>query len=827
MDEMDEVIGEFLIECAESLEVLDRGFVELESNPSSPEILASIFRTVHTIKGTAGFLGFDKLGALTHVGENLLSRLRDGELSLTVAMTDALLAMVDAIRDMTDSVAANGTDGDEDFAELVVLLDAFSRADQSELDDLMGADDAVATDEVELDEIDSVEVEPDEVDAAEAETLEVAVDTVEEYLTDEELEQAVDMPDAFEASDEHEIEFAPEPEPEPVVETTDAKIERTEDTVAARRKTEQPTNGDAPSAVKEEETAAAAAPTASATVESSIRVDVKLLDRLMNLVGELVLARNQILLHTEQAEDAGLFTTSQQLNLITTELQENVMKTRMQPIGNVWNKFPRVVRDLATACGKQVRIQMEGEDTELDKTILEAIKDPLTHVVRNSVDHGIETPAERVAAGKPAEGTLKLWAFHEGGHVIIEISDDGAGLDVERIKHRAVERGVVTADAAAQMSDWEASNLIFLPGFSTAETVTNVSGRGVGMDVVKTNVERIGGSVDVSSVPGSGTTLRVKIPLTLAIIPALIVTCAGARYAIPQVNVAELVRTDDTKRRLEYVSERPVLRLRGQLLPIIYLSDVLGHPTHPAADGVESIVVLQADGRHFGLVVDGINVTQEIVVKPLGQHLKTVSIFAGTTIMGDGGVALILDTTGTAYAGGLAQSALDQTTITSEREGGESRKTVNLLVCNVGDARIGIPLVLIDRLEEFTPDRVERSKHRDVVQYRGSLLQLIYMDQQLGTVGNRQGDNLQVLVHHNGDRHYGFVVDEIVDIIESEVDEYGDGETTADGQVTQVVGRRVTDVLNIAKFITDAGRAAAMDEIDEFHSLDELEGMMA
>jgi two-component system chemotaxis sensor kinase CheA len=352
--------------------------------------------------------------------------------------------------------------------------------------------------------------------------------------------------------------------------------------------------------------------TRTAVSESSIRVDVGLLDKLMNLVGELVLARNQILQFSNAKEDAGIGAPSQRLNLITTELQEGVMKTRMQPIGNIWSKFPRMVRDVATACGKQIRIEMEGKETELDKTIIEAIKDPLTHIARNSADHGVETPTKRVAAGKPAEGRLLLRAYHEGGQVIIEISDDGAGLDSDKLRHKAVEKGLITAEQASQMSERDAMNLIFLPGFSTAEKVTNVSGRGVGMDVVKTNIEKIGGQVDVQSELGAGTTVKMKIPLTLAIVPGLVVLSAGRRFVIPQVSLLELVLIDcgQTRNGIEMVHGAPVYRLRGRLLPLAYLDKELNLSKSPElADGQKNavnMVVLQAENRQFGLIVDEI-----------------------------------------------------------------------------------------------------------------------------------------------------------------------------------------------------------------------------
>ena len=408
----------------------------------------------------------------------------------------------------------------------------------------------------------------------------------------------------------------------------------------------------------------------------TIRVGVNLLDRLMNLVGELVLARNQLLQFSSMRQDPGFQAVSQRMNLIATELQEEVMKTRMQPIGNVWDKFPRKVRDLALSCHKEVRLEMEGQDTELDCTIIEAIKDPMTHLVRNCIDHGIEPPEVRKQSGKSSTGILKLRAFHEGGQVNIDVTDDGAGLNAERIRQKALERGLITAQSASRLCDRDIFNLIFLPGFPTAEKITNVSGRGVGMDVVKTNVEKIGGTVDVQSTASQGTTAHMKIPLTLAIIPALIVTTAGDRYAVPQVNLLELVRLEGEQARtaIEQVGGAPVYRLRGKLLPLTYLRHKLRaevNKTSATESQNVNIVVLRADDREFGLVVDEINDTQEIVVKPLGKQLKSINAYAGATIMGDGKVALILDVLGLAQraklVSGLSEKAASQTEHYGER----------------------------------------------------------------------------------------------------------------------------------------------------------------
>jgi two-component system chemotaxis sensor kinase CheA len=512
----------------------------------------------------------------------------------------------------------------------------------------------------------------------------------------------------------------------------------------------------------------------SGTKDTTIRVHVDLLDKLMNLVGELVLVRNQILRSTLASEDA-VSSNAQRLNLVTTELQEGVMKTRMQPIGTIWKKLPRVVRDLATACGKRMRLEMEGKETELDKTVIEAIKDPLTHLVRNACDHGMEPPAERRAAGKPEEGVLRLRASHEGGLVIIEVTDDGRGIDPEKVKQRALDRGLITAAQASRLGDREALQLICLPGFSTAEKVTNVSGRGVGMDVVKTNIERLGGTIELRSRLGEGTTFRVKIPLTLAIIPALIVDCAGERYAIPQVDVVELVLLEgaDT-RRVERIDGAPVYRMRGKLLPLVFLSEQLGlEGTAEGADELQ-IIVLQADGRELGLVVDSVQDTEEIVVKPLGEELDTLGVYAGATIMGDGSVALILDVLGLAQAAALG-SETGHEPLADDGEPHPDRALAHgetlLLFETPGDAPAAVPLARVERLEELEASRLERVGGRDVVQYRGRIMPLAHVDHAvdgipLDRARREPGRMHQVVVVRRGDVLVGLVVRRLLDIVD-------------------------------------------------------------
>ena len=584
-----------------------------------------------------------------------------------------------------------------------------------------------------------------------------------------------------------------------------------------------------PSSSSSSSSAAAAEPAAAASSTnesvSSIRVDVDLLDRLMNQVGELVLARNQILQFAGSTDDATLGAASQRLNLITSELQEGVMKTRMQPIGVAWSMMPRLVRDLARSCGKQIELEMQGAETELDRTIIEAIRDPLTHLVRNSCDHGLEESAVREAKGKPATGKLRLGAYHEGGHVIIEITDDGAGIDIGRVKSKAIERGMITPDQATRMSDHEAIQLIYRPGFSTAEKVTGVSGRGVGMDVVKTNIERAGGTIDVTSRSGQGTAVHIKIPLTLAIIPGMVVEGGGERFVIPQVSLVELVRLEEEQalERIERIHGAPVCRLRGKLLPLVYLNETL--QLEAASEGHDesvNIVVLQAEGRQFGLVVDGIRDTQEIVVKPLGKQLKGLSAYSGATVMGDGRVVLILDVLGVARLAGLntnqfaavARAAAAAAT-GSESESRIAERQALLLFRSPGFERMAVPLSLVSRLEEFSGSRVERSGGRPVVQYRDRILPLVSLesldggsiDQAIGQTIDHSGDaarDLQVIVFLDGARGIGLVVGEILDIIEESVQMRKKAHRR--GLLgSAVVGGEVTDFLDLQAVIEASG----------------------
>jgi len=732
-----QLIKDLLIESLEGLDNFDREMLALEKGEGNAETLNNVFRIIHSIKGSSGCIGLNKIESVAHVGESLLSLLRDGKLAFNPEMISALLEYSDALKAMLGSLEKTGQQGDVDYSALLQKLKSLQTARP--------------------------------VETAPAANFGL-------------FEEEPAAPSAPAPSPES---AKPQPATLPV----------------------PPPNVPEKAVIEKE---VAARPMASVS-DTAIRVDVGQLDKLMNLVGELVLARNQIVQFTAQSQEPTLLNAAQRINTITTELQENVMKTRMQPIGNVWAKFPRIVHDMALDLGKQVELVMEGKETDLDRTIIEAIKDPLTHLIRNAVDHGIETPAIRRAAGKPEKGTLTLRAFHEGGQVNIEILDNGRGINIAKVKEKAVQRSLVTPDQAATMSDREVFSLIFLPGFSTADVVTNVSGRGVGMDVVKTNIEKIGGSVDVLSEEGQGTTLKIKIPLTLAIIPALIVTSGAERFAIPQVSLLELVRmeAEQARKGIEMLYGAPIYRLRGQLLPLAYLNRELkleSPTTGSTNDTVVNIVVLQADGRQFGMIVDEINDTEEIVVKPLGKQLKSITCFAGATIMGDGKVALILDVMGFAQHANVIAEVRDRSVSGKNKAADKVDERQTLLLFNAGqNARMAIPLSMVARLEEFPRSQVEWSGKQEVVQYRGQILPLIQIANYLpnATGISAPTDPVQVVVYSEAGRSVGLVVSKINDIVQETLTvKRNNGRDGILGSA--VVQDKVTDLLDVIGIIRAA-----------------------
>ncbi|MEX0724968.1 MAG: chemotaxis protein CheW, partial [Planctomycetaceae bacterium] len=497
----------------------------------------------------------------------------------------------------------------------------------------------------------------------------------------------------------------------------------------------------------------------------SIRVNVNVLDSLMNLVGELVLTRNQLLQLARGDDESKYAAPITHLNRVTTDLQEGVMKTRMQPIGNAWSKLPRLVRDLSQITGKQIDLVMSGADTELDRTVLDAIKDPLTHMVRNSADHGIEPLDVRRAKGKPEIGTVRLNAFHEGGHVIICIEDDGAGIARDHVLRKAIETGLVSEADAANLSDAQVYSFIFRAGLSTAKEVSSVSGRGVGMDVVKTAIERIGGTVDLSSTPGQGTIVRIKIPLTLAIISALVVESGGELFAIPQLGIVELVRLHAEERhKIERIHDQEVFRLRDRLLPLVHLNRLLGLPDADSDHGDVNIVVVQVGEDRFGLVVSAVYDTEEIVVKPVGRLLKDVKLYQGTTILGDGRVIMILDAAAIVTRFGGRTTAASDAPKLRDPNAVDNRNTTSLLLFDAGEQTMAVPLSLVARLEEFPRNRLEQAGDRLLVQYRGDLLPLLDLK---GTDSSLSGVDLQsVIVFSEGSQSLGLMVDAIRDIIQ-------------------------------------------------------------
>jgi two-component system chemotaxis sensor kinase CheA len=730
--DMDEIVQEFLVESYEALDRLDGDLLSLERDPGSKDVLASIFRVMHTIKGTCGFLGFHKLERVAHAAESLLGALRDGSLAVTPPTASSLLSTGDALRQMLGHIEREGNDGEEDFLHLVATLERLRAS---------GGTDA-----------------PSRVPATPAAPRRGAKRKAAE-------------PDAGTApppAEDRSTTERPTSPPREVAQIDDGKV---------------------------------------SVAETNIRVDVHVLDGLMALVGELVLARNHLTALTATGDaDAAVTTAAQQVSGITSELQDGVMRTRLQPIDSAWARFPRVVRDLAMALGKQVRVVTEGDETELDRSIIEAIKDPLTHLVRNAVDHGIESPIEREAAGKPAEGLITIRAAHDGGRVTIEMRDDGRGIDLEKVRAKGVERDLVTPEQAARLSPHDTIELIFQPGFSTADQVTNLSGRGVGMDVVRTNIERIGGTVEVATEAGAGTTYTLKIPLTLAIVPALLVVSGGERYAIPQVNVLELVRARVD--RLESLHDAPVYRLRGQLLPLVSLAAELGGA--PEDTPQVHIVVLQADGRRFGLMVDTVGDAAEIVVKPLDAHLKGVDTFAGATVLGDGRVALILDVVGLARRAHVLSDADTGELAPATDDEARADRVAMLVFADHEGGRLAIPLELVTRLEEFPRPELESSGPLPVVQYGEEILHLVDISRlmlerrhasRVDGLGS-SGEALPVLVYEHDGRRVGVVVGQIVDVIHHDLVDLQPGSRPGVAG-TMVLDGRVTEVLDLPQILSD------------------------
>jgi two-component system chemotaxis sensor kinase CheA len=784
---MDDLLREFLTETNESLDTVDNQLVRFEQDPTDAKILDNIFRLVHTIKGTCGFLGLPRLEALAHAGETLMGKFRDGMPVKADAVT-LILSSIDRIKEILAGLEATEAEPEGTDEDLIEKLHAMAEGS--------------APAEAEAAPV-PVVAAPPVVPAAPAAippaTHGTPVTSASGTLVDQVLERPlrpgeVSLDDLERAFRETEVEPA-------------APVARQAAAASAPAPAADPQPAPAPRAAREPKAKplrkaahpeAADGEVADKIANQSIRVNVDTLEHLMTMVSELVLTRNQLLEISRRHEDTEFKVPLQRLSNVTAELQEGVMKTRMQPIGNAWQKLPRIVRDLSGELGKQIELEMHGADTELDRQVLDLIKDPLTHMVRNSADHGLETPAERLAAGKPEQGTIRLSAYHEGGHIIICIADNGRGLDTERIKAKALQNGLVGEAELEKMTEAQIHKFIFAPGFSTAATVTSVSGRGVGMDVVRTNIDQIGGTIDIKSVAGEGSSVIIKIPLTLAIVSALIVEAGGDRFAIPQLSVVELVRARaNSEHRIERIKDTAVLRLRNKLLPLMHLKKLLKIDDGSSSDPENGfIVVTQVGSQTFGIVVDGVFHTEEIVVKPMSTKLRHIDMFSGNTILGDGAVIMIIDPNGIAKALG-ASGSRDLADEHAAAQASSGEQLTSLLVFRAGSTQPkAVPLGLVTRLEEIATDKIELSNGRYMVQYREQLMPLVQME----GVAIQTSGSQPILVFADDGRSMGLVVDEIIDIVEERLHiEVAGSQSGILGSA--VIKGQATEVIDVGHFL--------------------------
>lgn len=700
---MDELLIDFLTETNEAIEIVDNELLRFELNPNDKAVLDNIFRLVHTVKGTCGFIGLPRLEAIAHAAENVLGKIRDGKLATTSDTVTCILQSIDCIKYILASLNKNGLEPEGNDKALIAKLNHIAG------------------------------------------------------FTDEEIQRIESFENVKNIQEVSAIQYC-----------------QADGDINPNAKDDHSKNG-----------------------MQNIRVSVSLLENLMTLVSELVLTRNQLTQLVRKSDSNEFAIPVQRLSQCTTELQEGIMKTRMQPIGNAWSKLPRIIRDLSQELGKKITLDLKGEDTELDRQVLEMIKDPLTHMVRNSADHGIETPEARRLAGKSETGHIRLNAYHEGGHIVIEIADDGRGLNLEKLRNKAVEAGLVSEADAENLSDNQIQKFIFHPGLSTADAVTSISGRGVGMDVVRANIEKISGKIDVLSQPGRGTKFSIKIPLTLAIVSALIIESGGERFAIPQISVLELVRAaSDSENRIEKINETPVLRLRNRLLPLVFMNSILGLRNKVSDSDEMFIVVSQVGAFIFGIVVDQVYDTEEIVVKPVAPILKNIPVYSGNTILGDGSVIMILDPNGIANL--ISEQRIDDEEDSSvEDTVKSSHNRESMLIFSAGNATPkAVPLSLVARLEDVLIDTIEYSEGKPTVQYRNKMMPLLFIDQH----GTLKKDGRQpLLVFNDADLTMALVVDEILDIIEAELEI--DLSSERNGRVgSAIISGRVTEIIDVGHY---------------------------
>ena len=732
---MDELLSEFLTETGEGLDQLDVELVRFEQEPNNAAMLNTIFRLVHTVKGTCGFLGLSRLAKLAHAAETLMGQYRDGA-PVTVDGVSVILASIDRIKEILAGLERDGAEPLGSDADLIGRLQMLALGEPSG----MAAGD----------------YQP----FGAAEGVQQNVTPLQATL--DELERA--------------WRAAPGPDPvEPVKASADNGIGAAE----ANARETQPR-------------------------AQTVRVSVDTLEHLMTTVSELVLTRNQLLELVRRTGESEFKSPLQRLSTVTAELQEGIMKARMQPIANAWQKLPRLVRELSLELDKKIELDMAGGETELDRQVLEMIKDPLTHMLRNSADHGLEPPAERAKQGKPETGRIKLSAYQQGGYIVIEVADDGRGLDARTIRAKAIENGLATQAEVDRLSDPDIYKFIFRPGFSTAQAISGVSGRGVGMDVVRNNIELIGGTVELKSSSTSGTTFTIKIPLTLAIMAALIVEASGQRFAIPQYSVIELVRTGNASGHdVELINDTAVVRLRDKLLPLLDLAQLLRLESsrttlERVANLVLTVMVIQVGARLFGVLVDSVFRTEEIVVKPMSSVLRDVGMFSGNTILGDGSVIMIIDPNALGSVVGAVEGQADLVSAAPTVEAATTENKTALLLFRAGSSAMkAVPLSLITRLEAIERDTIEHCNGEDVVQYRGALMPLVYMQDE----ARGRADGVQpVLVFTEGGKPVGLAIDEIVDIVEERLEI--ELKTEAPGVIgAAIVKGKAAEIIDVSHYL--------------------------
>ena len=785
MDE--ELLVEFLTESNENLASIEEQLLDLEADPGNADTVDSIFRVIHTVKGSCGFLGLKGLEKVAHAGENLLGKVRSTKFKADGDIISLLLESTDMIKELIAGIEESGSEPVIDSSELCTRLAAAERL-------IEGGGAPVAsesTTEPSMDWLEGIE-EEDKVILQQAglSTPALVLEAGFEKLRAlEGVKPAVALKvlGIAKASSIASVDVTP------VVQAVPAEIEpevEAEALVVADAVVEQPE----PVVTEVKPVQSTRKPKA----EGSIRVDVALLDELMNQVGELVLSRNRLLRLVEQSSDTELVRTSRGVSQITTRLQEKLLHTRMQPISTLWSTVPRLLRDITKNLGKKIRVDMEGQETELDRTILAALKDPMTHIIRNSCDHGIESPEVRLAKGKPEEGEISLEARQESGFIVIDINDNGGGIDPKKIRDKALKMAVITEEQAATMSDKAALQLIFHAGLSTVEKVSNLSGRGVGMDVVRSEIEGVGGTVEIESELGVGTTLHIRIPLTLAIIPAMIVASAGQHFAIPQMVVQELISISRNNGDWEDIAGKPFYRLRGRLLPIIGLSEVLKQET--GKQEMTSFVVINIADRQFGIGVDHILGAEEIVVKPLGRHFNNLDVYGGCSILGDGMVVPIIDCMG--ITKDLRQGQ-EVASVVAEREAemlSTAEESQYILVFAVGEQWYAIPMALVERIEEVDTKEIEKSGRREVVQYRGDVVQVVRLSEVLDIVAAEKGESEPCLIIADQGRRLCIQVDKIIDIVKQKLEIHLESsEPYFLG--TAVIEERSTEVIDIFEVI--------------------------